>query len=79
MGFKVGCRRGRLPLWRRGLAVVLAAGATTFVAALVVEDVDDPRVRLSGLLPVASVLDVEDSPKDAARAAIRFAPERATL
>lgn len=58
---------------------MLAAGATTFVAALVVEDVDDPRVRLSGLLPVASVLDVEDSPKDAARAAIRFAPERATL
>lgn len=51
---------------------MLAAGATAFVAAVVVGDLDDARVRRSGLLAVASVLDVEDSPKAGASADIRF-------
>lgn len=72
VGIKLACRWGRLPLWRRGLAVLLTAGATALIAALVVGDLRDARVRRSGLHAVASVLDVADPPKGSTTADVRF-------
>lgn len=43
--------------------MALAAGATAVVATLVMGDLDDARVRRSGLNAVASVLDVDDPAK----------------
>jgi Protein of unknown function (DUF3592) len=52
--------------------MLLAAGATAVVAALVVGDLTDARVRRAGLHAVASVLDVDDPAKGSTTADVRF-------
>jgi hypothetical protein len=52
--------------------VVLGAGATAFVVAFLLGDLDDARVRRSGLHAVASVVDVDKPGKGPTTADIRF-------
>ena len=52
--------------------MLFAVGATAVVTTLVMGDLDDARVRRSGLHAVASVLDVDDPAKGSTTADIRF-------